>query len=189
MLRRARAPFAVSLAAVAVSLAAPARAADSALAVGVGLGVAFPSDPDVDGSASGGYGKVEYIRLFDHWISPRAYAGLLLAAPDRDECGAGVAPCDVSARIGFVGGKLRLMAPLPYAGPFVELGLGASIGRLTTRSGPVDVAGSGVMWHVPWSIGIAFGERHQYELGLEFLEHPDQEQTASAFSFAFAFGL
>jgi hypothetical protein len=106
------------------------------------------------------------------------------------DCPVGVTPCDVSGRIGFFGAKFRLMVPLPYIGPFMELGVGASVGRLTTRVGPtLDVSRRGLMYHVPWAIGLALGARYQFELSFQYLEHPEEKQTNGAFAFGVSFPL
>ncbi|HET7788890.1 MAG TPA: hypothetical protein VFL36_23140 [Myxococcales bacterium] len=163
-----------------VALGPPARAAgesDRALGIAAGLGLAAPqrqNGQDVSGSGIGGYAEVEYIIRLNDWFTPRAYSGLLLTSPQAD-CGAGVTPCDVSAKIVFAGGKFRLMAPIPYVGPFLELGLGSSLGRISTRSGrAVDVTYSGLTYHVPVTLGLALGRRHEFELAFQYLFHPDQ---------------
>lgn len=102
--------------ALLVSLAPAAQAAESdrALGIAAGLGVASPqrqNGQDVSGSGLGGYAQVEYVIRWSVWFTPRACSGLLLTSPQAD-CGAGVTPCDVSAKIVFAGGKFRLMAPI-----------------------------------------------------------------------------
>jgi hypothetical protein len=175
------------LLAVILLLAGAAHAADAddesprAVGLAVGLGFAVP-DRRVgkDGSGPGAYAEAEYIFRLAHWFTPRLYAGLLLAPPESN-CGAGVVPCDVSARIVFAGAKFRLMAPIPYVGPFIELGIGASAGRISTRSGQrVDVTGEGLMYHVPVALGLALGGRHQFEIALQYLVHPEQQQICGA---------
>jgi len=167
--------------------AAHAAAADdeSSRAVGVaaGLGFAFPerqNGQDVSGRGTGAFAEAEYIFRPAHWFTPRLYAGVLLAAPDSN-CGAGVVPCDVSAKIFFAGAKFRLMAPIPYVGPFIELGFGASAGHISTRSGQkVDVTGDGIMYHVPVALGLALGGRHQFEIAFQYLFHPEQKEFCGA---------
>jgi hypothetical protein len=143
----------------------------------------------VNGRGSGGYAKAEYIYRRVEWATPRLYAGILLTSPESD-CGAGVSPCDVSAKIFFVGGKLRLMAPIPYVGPFFEIGVGASAGRVSTRSGQaVDVTANGVMYHVPVAVGLAIGSRRQVDISFQYLFHPEQKQITGAVAFGIVFGL
>jgi len=163
--------------------AAHAAAGDdeSSRAVGMaaGLGLSFPerqNGQEVSGRGTGAYAEAEYIFRLAHWFTPRLYAGALLTAPDSN-CGAGVVPCDVSAKIFFVGAKFRLMAPIPYVGPFIELGFGASAGHISTRSGyQVNVTGDGIMYHLPVALGLALGGRHQFEIALS-VSVPSRAET------------
>jgi hypothetical protein len=177
------------LLAVILLLAGAAQAADAddesprAVGLAAGLGLALPDrqgGQDVSGRGTGAYAEAEYIFRLAHWFTPRLYGGVLLAAPESN-CGAAVVPCDVSARIFFAGAKFRLMAPIPYVGPFIELGIGASAGRISTRSGQrVDVTGEGLMYHVPVALGLALGGRHQFEVAFQYLFHPEQQQVCGA---------
>lgn len=159
------------------------------LLVAGGLGLTRPASERVEGSGSGGYGEVEYVYRPVEWFAPRSYAGVLITRPEQD-CGVGVSPCDVSSRIFFLGAKVRLMAPIPWVGPFAEIGLGASVGRLSTRSGQaVDVTARGVMVHVPWAVGLALGARREFELSFQYLQHTAQKQVGGAVALGLAFEL
>ena len=162
--------------------AAAAEEEESPRALGLSAGIGSVSaqrqnGQDVDGRGAGAYAQAQYIFRPAHWFTPRLYVGTVLATPDSGSCGAGVDPCDVSAKIFFFGGKFRLMAPIPYVGPFIELGIGGSVGHMSTRSGQqVDATGKGLMYHVPFGIGLALGERHQFEIAGQGLVHPEQKQ-------------
>lgn len=176
------------LVAVLAAAAPPALAEDGRfLQLDAGIGLSFEESAEVDGGGSGAYARADYLFSRDEWFTPKLYAGFLFTRPERD-CGVGVAPCDVSAQIAFVGAAGRLMLPIPYFGPFVELGLGASVGQIATRIGTlVDVQWSGATYHVPWAVGVAFGSRRQYELAFQYMEHPEQRQTNGAVAVGFGF--
>ena len=176
-------PLSRSLFVVAALVAGLSRsgfASDRALDLSVGLGLSFPTEQNgrtPDGTGRGGFAQAEYVFRTTEWFTPRLYTGLLFTSP-HDDCGQGVTPCDVSAKIYFLGGKFRLMAPIPYVGPFLELGIGASIGRMRTQIGDtLDVASSGVMFHVPFSLGLALGRDRQFEIAFQYLAHPEQRQV------------
>jgi hypothetical protein len=182
-------------AALLVMAAFPAAAAEEsprAVSVSAGLGFAFPTDQNghgVPGNGAGAYAEGEYVFRLAHWFTPRAYAGFVYAPPESN-CGTNVAPCDVSARIVFAGGKARLMAPIPYVGPFFELGVGLSAGHLSTQSGTVVAHDStGVFVDVPFALGIAFGDRHQYAFKFDYLFHPEQQQFTGAAALGLSFDL
>lgn len=156
-----------------------------------GLGVTFSSDSSRDSSArdgqgEGGFAEVEYVFRPDSVFSPRLYAGVLLTFPQHDSCETPTA-CDVESQIGFLGAKLRIMAPIPWFGPYIELGLGLSAGEMRTLDGLIDEKESGVVPHIPFALGIALGERHQYDLAFSYLVHPGPKQTGGAVAFGVGF--
>lgn len=110
----------VALALLAAPKAAVAAEDSPALQLELGLGVDFIPSSDYPGSGDGGFGSVEYVAPGYSWLTPRAYAGLQITTPHSDSCGA--TPCDVSSKVFFAGGKVRFTVPIPYVGPFFELG-------------------------------------------------------------------
>jgi hypothetical protein len=156
------------------------------LGVTAGLGFSLPIDDTIDANGNGAFGEVEYIYQRLEWLTPRAYAGVVLTWPE--DCGDN--PCDVSSKIGFVGIKGRLLAPIPYLAPFIELGVGASLGSLTTRVATlVDVEESGLMYHIPFTLGLVLGKSREVELSFKYLFHPAQEQFNGAVALGFTFPL
>ena len=121
------------------------------------------------------------------WLVPKAYAGVLVTGADSSSCDGGATPCDVSAKIGFAGGKVRLIAPIPYVAPFIEGGIGLSFGALTSRNPEADYGTANVAYHVPIGAGLVLGE--MFELGLEYLLHPGAGQIDGAFALSFMFPL
>jgi len=170
----------IALSPAAAPAAAEGEQSHRALGLAVGPGLAFPQrhdGQDVGGTGSGVYAEGDYIfpPAFG-LLSPRLYAGLLIAPPDAN-CGAGVEPCDVSARIFFAGAKLRLVRPPPYLGSFLEVGFGASAGRISTRSGgEVDVTSQGILFHVPLALGVMLSRRPDIEWSFQYLVHPGKKE-------------
>jgi hypothetical protein len=171
----------------------PARAADRELEVVGGIGLSTGEKKAPNGSAGDGAGaflEADYAFTRSRWFTPKLYGGLALTFPDRKSCGPEAAICDVSAQIGFVGAKARLMAPIPYFGPFLELGFGGSVGRLYTRNGTVvDESRVGLMFHIPLAVGIGFGARNQYAFSFSSLIHPTYAHTLGAFAVGLSFPL
>lgn len=144
----------------------------------------------IDGQGAGGWVEAEYAYQSISWLTPRAYAGALLTRRQPTSCGAGVEPCEVTARIAFAGGKVRLLAPFPWAAPFVESGLGASVGRFRTRSGAAaDRSHGGLAYHVPLGLGLLLGRQCGLELCLQYLYHPRQWVTGGALALGLGFYL
>jgi hypothetical protein len=157
--------------------------------VSAGLGV---TAADVSGStpdSSGFYGAAEFVLVPSMWFSPRLYGGVLFTSTDTSTCP--TPACDVSTKIGFLGVKGRLTLPIPYVAPFAEVGLGVSVGALTTRLYDTDVEYTGVTYHIPLALGLSIGEMHHYVVDIAFstLVHPAQLQSNGALALSIAFPL
>lgn len=149
------------------------------------MGVAF-SPSEQAGAGIGQAVAVEYVFAPTAWGGGRLYAGGVVTEPDAGSCSTGLDPCSVSSRIAVVGAKVRFLAPVPWVGPFFEVGGGLSLGSIETRLGPfgpfaaVDETHSGLMVHVPFSLGLAIGPRHQHEISVAYYAHPSREHVAGA---------
>ena len=155
------------------------------LVLSVGPVFAFPEDTNQnDGQGLGIYAGFEFALLPSRWFSPRAYAGLLVASADENSCNGAAVPCHVSAQIGVLGIKGRLTIPIPYVAPFIETGVGMSVGAMSTHTVDIDKRLSGVAYNIPFSLGLSFGigQRRFMELAFAFLYHPDLSQIDGAFT-------
>ena len=43
--------------------------------------------------------------------------------------------------------------------------------------------------HIPWSIGVALGPKHNFEISFTYYDHPSVDQTCGAAAFGFSFPL
>jgi hypothetical protein len=157
--------------------------------ISAGLGLSSGADDDSGARASGFYGAAEYVFLVHTWVSLRPYAGLLLTFPEHSSCANGVTPCDVSARIGFAGGKIRFTIPIPYVAPFIELGAGMSVGSISTQDAARNETFGGITYHVPVGLGLSIGAKQKVDLALQYLFHPDQHEFGGAFALSFGWRL
>jgi hypothetical protein len=180
-----------SLAAIAILALAggPARAElDHALGLDAGFAVAVPdSDARRNGGGAGVMLMAEYVKWPGNWFSPRGYAGAVFTSP-TPTCDAGVSPCDIRANLFFLGAKFRLLLPIPYVGPFLELGVGASAGHMAARVGQsLDIDTSGVFLDLPFAFGLALGQEHRFQLAFQFLFHPGESINTGALCIGFDF--
>lgn len=153
-----------------------------------GLGVSF--SPDRDGGGIGGSLLLERNVGSAAWGGGRVYAGGFLSSATSDLCSTAVEPCSVSSQIAVVGAKVKLLVPIPYVGPFIEVGAGLSIGSLENRIGAAfDQVHSGVMVHIPIGLGLAFGSRHQHDLSIDYFAHPGRNHVTGSFSIGVGFAV
>jgi len=159
-----------------------------------GLGISFPGYGR-DGFGTGAGVSFESVERWTRWASGRLYVGGFLSSPEKNSCSTGVQPCSVSSRIGVAGAKVRLLVPIPYVGPFFELGAGLSAGSIETRIGgqggfpAIDESHSGIMFHVPSSVGIAFGAQHQHDISFDYFTHRGPYHVAGTVALGIGFVL
>jgi hypothetical protein len=116
-----------------VAVLAPRGArAEGAVEAIVGLGITIANDSESDGRGTGLFLGGEWTGRMNSWFSPRVHGGLVVTRPDGGSCGAQIRPCEINTQAAFAGAKVRLMAPFPYVGPFIEIGLGSSVGAFRT---------------------------------------------------------
>lgn len=146
-----------------------------------------------DGEGYGAGILIESVSRWTRWFSGRLYAGGFLSSPDRNSCSTGVQPCSVSSQIAVAGAKIRMLVPIPHAGPFLELGAGLSAGSIETRLGgigfspTIEESHSGLMAHVPLSVGIAFGAEHQHDISIDYFIHRGREHVVGILALGMGF--
>jgi hypothetical protein len=157
------------------------------VAVQAGLGLSAPYHDDMS-TGEGFFLQGEYVLVPTAWFSPRAYAGTLITFSSPDGyCSDQDIGCEVSAKIGFLGAKGRLTIPIPYIAPFLELGVGASIGSMRTRTPTTNEKLAGVTYHIPVAVGLSLGEDHNWDLMFSFLYHPSEKQVGGAIALGLSF--
>ncbi len=155
--------------------------------VSIGLGISAPFD-DVDISGSGFYAQGEYVYGLTKWFGVRPYAGFVFTSPDKsnkyDRFG-----YKVTSSAFLFGAKTRVSAPIPWIAPYFEIGVGASTGTFVTYTPYVNIEEKGLLMHIPFSIGLALGRKHNYEIAFKYYYHPSVKQFSGAAAFGFSFPL
>ena len=157
--------------------------------VSVGMGISAPYD-DVNIGGSGFYAQGEYVFGLTKWFGIRPYAGIIITSPDEitdplyEQQG-----YKVTSKAFLFGGKARICAPIPWVAPYFEIGVGASIGSFETYTPFTDIKKSGLLMHVPITIGLALGRKHNIDFAFTYFDHPSAEQTSGAVAIGFTFPL
>ncbi|OBX22969.1 MULTISPECIES: outer membrane beta-barrel protein [Bizionia] len=154
----------------------------------LGLGASLPFD-DADVSSNGFYAQGEYVFGISRWFGLRPYVGVMLASSHNDYTSQPQLGYQVSTSALLLGGKLRFAIPIPWVAPYVETGIGTSIGSFTTITPYTNVEKNGFVVHIPVTYGLAIGRNHNFEIELTFYYHPSidnlQELQQLAFHFPF----
>lgn len=151
----------------------------------VGLGVTLPNDQSKF-RASGLYFQGEYVFCNSSWIAFRPYLGVISTSNTVNEFDL---PTNyvVTSQAVLLGGKARFCAPIPYIAPYIDLGLGASIGTFRTFTPQINEKKSGVIPHIPFSIGLLLGRKHNFDVAFTYYIQNSISQIAGAAAFGVSF--
>jgi hypothetical protein len=154
----------------------------------IGRGISVPND-NSDPLGAGFYAQGEYVLGVTKWVAIRPYAGVILTSPKNDVDQQNQAEYKVTSKAFLLGGKVRIVAPIPYIAPYFEIGIGASIGSFQTYTPFTNINKSGVITHIPFSIGLALGRKHSVEIAFIYYSHPAAHQYSGAAAAGFTFPL
>ena len=145
--------------------------------IGLGLNTSYYEE---DGGGSGFYAQAEYAKGITKWIGVRSYAGILLTSGDKTNENGDPTEYRISAKAFSLGGKIRVAAPIPYIAPFIESGIGASIGSFQTYTPSTNLKKNGILMHIPVSLGLAVGRKHSVDIAVSYYFYPSMKQISGA---------
>lgn len=151
----------------------------------VGLGISIPND-ESKYSANGYYFQGEYVFCSSKWLALRPYLGVLSTSNTVDENNLPTSYI-VTTQAVLLGGKARFCAPIPYVALYIDLGLGASIGTFRTFTPLTNEKKSGVIPHIPWSVGLLLGRKHNFDVSFTYYVQSAVGQTVGAAAFGVSF--
>lgn len=156
--------------------------------VSIGLGLSAPYD-DSNITGSGFYAQGEYVFGVTKWFGIRPYAGLVLTSADKNVDQLNLPEYKVTSKAFLLGGKARVAAPIPWVAPFFEIGIGASIGSFETYTPSTNIKKNGIVMHIPFTIGLAIGRKHNFDFAFTYYYQPSVEQFSGATAIGFSFPL
>ncbi|MBJ2122778.1 hypothetical protein [Flavobacterium sp. IB48] len=149
----------------------------------------YGSQDEVDVMGGGLYLQGEYIIGIKSWFSVRPYAGAIFESVDKNQNIQNQPQYKVTTNAFLMGGKVRFCAPIPWVAPFIEGGIGTSIGKFETFTPNVNFNKSSVLLHIPFSIGLAVGRHNNFEIGISGYFHPAAKQSTGVFAIGYTFPL
>lgn len=154
--------------------------------VAVGLGITAPNDNAAQ-SGTGFYAQGEYVLGLKKWFGIRPYAGVIFTSASKTDDQGKPTMYKVSSNAFMLGGKFRILAPIPYFAPYLETGVGLSIGSFETYTPKTDIKRSGFITHIPFSVGVALGKKHKIDLAFTYYFQPSVEQFSGATAIGYTF--
>lgn len=151
----------------------------------IGYGMSFPYD-NVDISSSGFYAQGELVLTVTKWFDLRPYVGFISTKTSSEDLD--LYP-DYKSLIGavMIGGKTRVSAPIPWFAPYLEIGIGTSIGSFKTITPFTNIDKNGLALHIPFSIGVALGPKNNVDIAFTYNIHNSVEQVAGAMAVGLSF--
>lgn len=154
--------------------------------VAIGLGFSYP-DENANIYGSGFYAQAEYAFALTSWFGLRPYAGFITtSAYDNDNY---VSDYKATSKAFLLGGKARIAAPIPWVAPYIEVGVGASLGKFETYTPYANLEKNGLLVHIPFTLGLALGPKNNVEVAFTYYFHPAVEQFSAAAAIGLSFPL
>lgn len=147
----------------------------------IGYGISVPENTSGAVTFSGGfYGQADWILITKSWLELRPYLGYVSTNPIGERFPNDPPQEKGETRAFLLGGKFRLRAPIPYISPFLEMGVGASIGRFETSTIIDTIDRDGVIAHVPIAFGLGLGKENGVDLAFTYYYQVAVKQVAGA---------
>ncbi len=146
----------------------------------IGYGISIPYN-SVDNIADKGfYAQGELVLKVASWVAFRPYAGFIITSSNGKDLYNNPTDEKATTQAFLLGGKTRLSAPIPWVAPYVEIGIGASIGKFETFTAFDNIDKSGIIYHIPFSLGLELGSTNNVDLGLTYYFQPSGCKCISA---------
>ncbi len=155
--------------------------------IGYGLSSTFDSTDDfVDG---GFYAQGELILEVASWLDLRPYAGFVFTNSDGEDLNGNPTTETATTNAFLLGGKARVRAPIRWVAPYFEIGIGTSIGKFETLTAFDNITQNGVIYHIPFSLGLELGRNNNFDFGFTYYIQPTVRQFAGAVAIGVTFPL
>lgn len=148
--------------------------------IGYGLSAPFNSADNIAGT--GFFLQGELVLRAKSWLELKPYFGFITTSSNGKDLNDNPTSEKAETKAVLLGGKARVRAPIRWVAPYIEIGIGASIGKFETFTAFTNIDKSGFTYHVPVSIGLELGRNNNVDLGFTYYIHPSVEQYSGAFA-------
>ena len=138
---------------------------------------------------SGFFAQAEFVLKIASWLEMRPYAGFISIKSNGKDLRNINTSEKAESNAFLLGGKVRVRAPLPWVAPYLEIGIGGSIGEFETIATPYKIDKNGIIYQIPISIGLELGRNNNFALGFTYFLQSFVEQHAAAFAIGITFPL
>lgn len=162
---------------------------EKSINVQVGYGISIPYNSIDEVADDGFFAQGELVLKVTSWLELRPYAGFILTNSNGKDLNNNPTNEIAESKAFFLGGKTRVRAPIPWVAPYFEIGIGTSIGKFETLTAFDNIDKSGIIYHIPFALGLELGKNNNVDLGLTYYFQPSVQQFAGAFAVGLTFPL
>ena len=153
----------------------------------IGYGLSVPNNSVDEIIDTGFFAQGELVLKITSWFDIRPYAGFILTNSNGKDVYNNPTDEKAESKAALLGGKVRVRAPIPWVAPYIELGIGTSIGKFETFTAFDTIDKSGIIYHTPFSLGLELGRNHNVDVGFTYYFQPSVEQFAGAIAVGITF--
>ncbi len=146
----------------------------------IGLGITAPYYSVDEIADNGLFLQGEYGIRLRSWVQFRSYIGFISTHSNGTDMYDNPTTEMATTKAILLGAKGRIRAPIPWVAPYLEAGIGASVGKFETFTTFTDIQKKGIAYHIPVSLGLELGRNHGVDLGISYYFMPTIEQFAGA---------
>ena len=155
----------------------------------IGYGLSAPNNSVDEIVDDGFFAQGEFVLKVTSWFELRPYAGLILTNSNGKDLNDNPTDERAESKAFLLGGKARVRAPIPWVAPYIEFGIGTSIGKFETFTAFDNIDKSGIIYHIPFSLGLELGRNNNVDLAFTYYFQPSVEQYVGAFAVGITFPL
>ena len=155
----------------------------------IGFALSSPYESEDEIGDSGFFLQGEYILILKSWLELKPYVGLITTSSNGEDLDGNPTDERAETKAFLFGGKARLRAPIRWVAPYIEIGIGASIGKFETFTSTINIEKNGLIYHIPFAFGLELGRNNNFDLGFTYYFQPTVEQFAGAFAIGVTFPL
>ncbi|MCK0109088.1 hypothetical protein MWU58_07270 [Flavobacteriaceae bacterium S0825] len=160
---------------------------EKSINVQIGYGLSTPYNSVDEIVDDGFFAQGELVLKIASWVEFRPYAGFILTNSNGKDLNNNSTNEKAESKAFLLGGKARVRAPIPWIAPYIEIGIGTSIGKFETLTTFDNVDKSGIIHHIPFSLGLELGKNNNVDLGLIYYLQPSVEQLSGAVAVGITF--
>lgn len=162
---------------------------EKSISAQIGYGLSAPNNSLANVVDDGFFAQGELVLKAASWIEFRPYAGFIFTSSNGKDLNGNPTEEKAETDAFLLGGKARVRAPIPWVAPYLEIGIGTSIGKFQTFTFFDTIDKSGLIYHIPFSFGLELGRNNEVDLGFAYYFQPSVEQYVGAFALGLTFPL